>query len=572
MKYLFHSRAVWTILLCLFVCNYTMAQAQTKSLQTIKQDDSLEVMRDKIAANGWSFTVGNTWVYDLPKEQKSRMFKRRASSSRQTISQPTLGILASQIGKKTPPSSFDWRNYNGNSYIGEVRNQGSCGSCYSFGACAAAEGTYNFATGNYGNNCIDFSESYITWCLSTLDPYSSHFSGCQGADYDYFELIALTKNGYHSQYDGAALESDCAYSETALTASDYLGKVQTTQFDSWSRIYPDDYSATTEAIKTAIMTYGVVDAAVNVTSAFEAYTGGVFEDSFTTPTATPYYNETTNHAIALVGWDDNPPEGGGGCWILRNSWGSNWGESGYMRIRYNSAAVNCAACYLVYTGSSGGDNVTVTMTCSPDNGGTATPEGSTTVTTGNSFSISATPAAGYTFQSWSAGSASVSFANSNLASTTATVGSGSSDVTITATFTQAVTISVDKLLINLDSTKTGKDKIKITKAQYPWDNTSVSTATLKVETYSFSCIDSTDGVWVDRGKKVTYKSYSKSPSVKITIDTVNKVWTAQISNANVHEYFNLNDGVDIEFTCDAGTGKASYTYSQLGIKTKICYP
>jgi putative hemolysin len=63
----------------------------------------------------------------------------------------------------TLPTTFDWRSYNGHSYIGPVRNQGNCGSCYAFGALSSAESVYNFATGNYDANCVDLSESFIIW-------------------------------------------------------------------------------------------------------------------------------------------------------------------------------------------------------------------------------------------------------------------------------------------------------------------------------------------------------------------------------------------------------------------------
>jgi hypothetical protein len=93
------------------------------------------------------------------------------------------------------------------------------------------------------------------------------------------------------------------------------------------------------------MTYGVVAAAVDVGGAFEAYSGGIYQDSNTTCSSNPCYYTPTNHIIALVGWNDN---GGDGYWILRNSWGSSWGESGYMRIKYTSARVGCEAAYVVY--------------------------------------------------------------------------------------------------------------------------------------------------------------------------------------------------------------------------------
>ncbi|MGD9612861.1 MAG: C1 family peptidase [Kiritimatiellia bacterium] len=236
--------------------------------------------------------------------------------------------------KQALPTSWDWRNVGGSSYIGAVRNQGSCGSCYSFGAAAAAEGTFNYAMNRTGSQCVDFSEAYIAWCLGTYGDYSAHFSGCDGADYDYAELEALTVEGICGEnqmpYNNGSDPGSCTYSGT------------TTVFEAWARVAYADI----DAIKTAIMTYGVVDAAVYVDNAFDSYDGGVHDDSNNTCDSGWY--TTSNHAISLVGWDDNPPEGGGGCWILRNSWGTSWGESGYMRIRYDAAVVHCAVCYMVY--------------------------------------------------------------------------------------------------------------------------------------------------------------------------------------------------------------------------------
>jgi putative hemolysin len=236
--------------------------------------------------------------------------------------------------KQELPSSWDWRNVSGSSYIGSVRNQGSCGSCYAFGAAAAAEGTFNYAMNRTGSQCVDFSEAYIAWCLGTYGAYSSHFDGCNGADYDYAELEALTVEGICGEnqmpYNNGSDPGYCTYSGT------------TTVFESWARVPYGDI----DAIKTAIMTYGVVDAAVYVDNAFDSYDSGVHDDSNNTCDSGWY--TTSNHAISLVGWDDNPPEGGGGVWILRNSWGTSWGESGYMRIRYDAAVVHCAVCYMVY--------------------------------------------------------------------------------------------------------------------------------------------------------------------------------------------------------------------------------
>ena len=267
------------------------------------------------------------------------------------------GIIPRGAGKALP-SEFDWRSKDGRSYIGPIHDQGGCGSCYAFAAAAAAEGVYNWATGKYDGNCADFSESFIIWCLGRLPAYSSHFFGCGGADWDYAELTAISTEGICNESDFPYTESDpgsCTHWDDPVTV-----------FSSWGRVDCSDV----DAIKTAIMTYGIVDAAVLAGGAFyPGYTDGVYEDSNTDCPPDPgigpeCYHTYSNHAIALVGWDDNPAEGGGGCWILRNSWGASWGESGYMRIRYTSARVACEVCYMIYE-----TNNTHTLTVTSEYGG-----------------------------------------------------------------------------------------------------------------------------------------------------------------------------------------------------------
>ncbi|MBN1296463.1 hypothetical protein JXA80_06760, partial [bacterium] len=295
-------------------------------------DDSLEDIRFKIDYNGFDFDVEHNWVFDMTAEEKKAFLSRRMPAVVNEQS-TDMGPVAKYVGQFDLPTSFDWRNINGHSYIGPVRQQGSCGSCYSFGANAAAEGTYNVANGRYDGNCVDFSESYIIWCLGRLSQYSSHFFGCGGADYDYMELEALCN-------EGVTYEANFPYQQTDPGSCTHWGD-PTVSFQSWHRVSCNDI----DAIKTAIMTYGVVDAAVYVDSAFEAYSTGIYSNSSTSCSSSPCYNTTTNHAISLVGWNDN---GGNGYWILRNSWGSSWGEDGYMRISYQAARVACAVCYLVY--------------------------------------------------------------------------------------------------------------------------------------------------------------------------------------------------------------------------------
>ena len=240
------------------------------------------------------------------------------------------------------PSAFDWRDKNGRSYIGDIRDQGPCGSCYAFAACAAAEGVYNRANGLYDEECVDFSESFVIWCLGRLPQYNEHFYGCWGADYSYSELEALTVEGVTS-------EDDFPYVTADPGDCSHWGDRRIT-FNSWRRAPCSDVPA----IKEAIMNYGPVDAAVFVGWDFHSYGDGIYTDLNTGCWADPCYYTPTNHAISLVGWDDNGDPETSGYWILRNSWGSGWGEEGYMRIGYHSALVSCEVCYLSYAVTSVG--------------------------------------------------------------------------------------------------------------------------------------------------------------------------------------------------------------------------
>ena len=298
-------------------------------------EDDLSLIRDKIKANGYNFTVSSNWVVELSRERRARLRTRRYPTTvlRRERATSGLGPLAANLGRSLP-DCFDWRNVNGCSYIGPVRHQGSCGACYAFGACAAAEGTYNLVTKNYNENCVDFSEAFITFCL---DPLYDGFDGCTGSDYEYEELDALVNEGvcYEGLFPYNPLAHNCPLELT----------VPTVKFDSWHRLPCNDIIA----IKAAICFFGVIDVSVLTNPAFDAYESGIYEDSVTLcqdDYSVSCYYAATDHVVSLVGWDDN---GGDGYWILRNSWGVNWGEAGYMRIKYCSAHVACAACYLVCT-------------------------------------------------------------------------------------------------------------------------------------------------------------------------------------------------------------------------------
>ncbi len=222
-------------------------------------------------------------------------------------------------------ASFDWRNVNGQNYVSPVKNQGSCGSCWAFGTVAPLEAKLLIS----GGELADLSEQYLVSC-------NNNGWSCNGGwwAHDYHD----NKKASGELEAGSVLESIFPYTASNSACNpphDHYQKIE-----NWKYVGSSFGVPSVEAIKTAITTYGPVAAAVCVGSAFTGYHSGIFS------TDEKYVCKTgqVNHAVVLVGWDDATD-----TWIMKNSWGTGWGESGYMRIKRNVSNIGYAANYVVYT-------------------------------------------------------------------------------------------------------------------------------------------------------------------------------------------------------------------------------
>ncbi len=221
------------------------------------------------------------------------------------------------IGSRDLPTSYDWRDVDG---VTSVKDQASCGSCWAFGSVAPLECNIKIKDGVE----VDLSEQWLVSC-------NQEGYGCGGGWWVHdYHLTATDPCGD----TGAVLETYFPYSATDAPCNcpyphDYF-------IEGWAYVPGGDVPPP-EAIKQAILDYGPVSVAVAVDQNFSDYTGGVFN----LDTATEI-----NHGVALVGWDDS--QGTSGVWLLRNSWGSDWGEDGYMRIEYGVDLVGYGATYIEY--------------------------------------------------------------------------------------------------------------------------------------------------------------------------------------------------------------------------------
>jgi len=218
-------------------------------------------------------------------------------------------ILQQLLPLEAAPASFDLRTTG---KLTSVKDQGTCGSCWTFATMGNIESRWLVdSRGTY-----DLSEDNLNTCHPPFDP-----TPCNGGN-------ILMSAAYLARGSGPKSESDDPYSETHTTVDCPTG------FDPQGIITSIWYLPTTDPalIKTLIQTYGAL------------YTNFRYESgSYTAGDYTYYYSgsDGTNHAVTLVGWDDTKVTAGGtGAWIIKNSWGPSWGESGYFYIAYQDTKVN----------------------------------------------------------------------------------------------------------------------------------------------------------------------------------------------------------------------------------------
>jgi len=208
------------------------------------------------------------------------------------------------------PASWDWRALGGTT---PAKNQGGCGSCWAFAAVGQLESAYKIANGTE----LLFSEQQ---CLSCND----QDQGCDGG---------------HSR---TCFDLWTAYGAVTQTCMPYRGS------DSWpctqdecevparirGFIYVNNNLA---ALKTALLS-GPIAVGIYASGGFFSYHSGCYGG----PTG------PINHMVLLCGWDDNACGSGQGAWLIKNSWGSGWGMSGFGWVRYNTTSIGAQAATIQY--------------------------------------------------------------------------------------------------------------------------------------------------------------------------------------------------------------------------------
>ncbi|CAG9322043.1 unnamed protein product [Blepharisma stoltei] len=203
------------------------------------------------------------------------------------------------------PSSVDWRAKGA---VTPIKNQGSCGSCWAFSTASGVESIWFIS----GHPLISLSEQQMVDCAGPWGNY-----GCYGGNivysYPYVVQKGLTTG---AAYPYKAAQGSCNTSLESQPAA----RIKNAYF-----VQANDYQALLNAVSIRPVSVAVqADQA-----AWTYYKGGIVTGSCGT---------SLNHAVNIVGYNiaNNP-----NYWIVRNSWGTWWGESGYIRIKVSSGYGIC---------------------------------------------------------------------------------------------------------------------------------------------------------------------------------------------------------------------------------------
>ena len=278
----------------------------------------LQALKEEVKAKGGTYEVGYSAAMD---KDLSQLAALKAPQRWNKGDAPSVPMLDSSV--QPLPSSFDWLS-NG---VTPIKNQGNCGSCWAFSTVGPLESQILLQ----GGGTVDLSEQYLVTCnLSGWDCNGGWFA------HDYHMDIS----GQDNNGPGAVLNAADPYTGTDAACGGTYAHPYT--ITNWAYVGSDYAVPSTEAIKQAIYTYGPISVAVCVGSHFQAYSGGIFN------TSESCGQDVINHAVVLVGWNDN--NGTDGYWILRNSWGTSWGMAGYMYIGYEVSQVGYGANFIEYAG------------------------------------------------------------------------------------------------------------------------------------------------------------------------------------------------------------------------------
>jgi cathepsin L len=200
------------------------------------------------------------------------------------------------------PKTVDWRDKG---IVTDVKDQGQCGSCWAFAAIASLEGQHALAK----SKLVSLSEQNLVDCSQEEGNY-----GCDGG---------LPDNGYQYIIDNKGVDTEKSY---PYTAEDDQCNYKKKGIGATIKKYTDIASGDEKALQKAVANIGPISVGIDASSDdFQLYSDGVYDEEDCSTTE-------LDHGVTVVGYGT---DNGVDYWLVKNSWGDQWGQSGYIEMSRN---------------------------------------------------------------------------------------------------------------------------------------------------------------------------------------------------------------------------------------------
>ena len=224
----------------------------------------------------------------------------------------SYGCKSFSSGASGAPVSIDWRTKGA---VTSVKDQGQCGSCWTFSATGAVEGAWAISKGQL----VDFSEQELVDC-ATGASFGSH--GCNGGEMEGAFKFVIE--------NGQCTDSSYPYtSGVSKTGGNCKKCSAVAHMSSCSDVKPNDQIS----LKAAVAQQPVAIAISADTKLFQSYSSGVI-------TSSSCYT-SLDHGVLIVGYGS---ENGQDYWNVKNSWATTWGDNGYVKIARSSSTNDPGIC------------------------------------------------------------------------------------------------------------------------------------------------------------------------------------------------------------------------------------
>ena len=287
-----------SILICFLIVIPLISANELKSVQMAIEEKDVKWVAGETSVSSLSISEREKLILSIEESDIEELHS--TLSTKYNINMESIPSSLASI-----PKSFDWRDEEGKNWITAIKNQRSCGSCWAFATISAVESKFGINRNNPNLN-VDLSEQDLVSCGT---------GSCNGVSLLFYPSVLN-----RLIYDGTVDESCFPY-----TASDASCENKCSNWEDNAHKIIDwkwSWNSNMDKIKKLLKENGELITFITVYEDFDWYKSGIYDHA---------YGESRGiHLITIIGYNDEEE-----YWIIKNSWGTGWGEEGFAKISYD---------------------------------------------------------------------------------------------------------------------------------------------------------------------------------------------------------------------------------------------